>query len=169
MNENPHLSEDIAETETLNIRHGFKVGQWHLLIPIGISAELLEEANLSPIPLSPPWFLGMASHRGDVIPVFSMPSLFTPQDSANTSVKNQNWLLILDKPPKMSGLQIDSYPQLLNTLEPIQWNDQVELPELLRPFINGIYQANGQNWLDFQYDAWLLSLKSLFQGHLASR
>lgn len=147
------------------IRHGFSVGAVHLLVPPGIRVELREAPAFSPLPLSPPWFKGMANHRGDVIPVFSVPELLLPQ---HIPANSAGWLLVLDSPPKMCGLLIDSYPHLLTALQDTDLDGIAGLPERIKPFVYAAYTGHGKTWLDFRHDAWLLSVKALFQDYSLS-
>jgi len=168
MNDIQPVTHDTPITDIPAIRHGFSVGQLNLLIPTGIPVELFDEANWSPIPLTPSWFKGMTNLRGEVIPVFSLPQLLSAK-SQRTTAQNQNWLLILDKPPRMSGLLIDVYPQLLNALQEIDPATVANIPALIKPYTTRAFRGNDQNWLDFDCDAWLLSLKTLFQNYLSLR
>ncbi len=149
------------------IRHGFSVGALNLLVPPGIPVQLLEVPKLSPLPLAPPWFKGMANHRGEVVPVFSLPELLLPP-AAHATISSQRWLFIFDKPPKLCGLLTDSYPQLLSAVQAIDLEAVADIPEQIKPFVYAAYSGYGKSWLDFQYDAWLLSVKALFQDYQSS-
>lgn len=163
----PDLTDPMpAEDQPIGIRHGFVVGDLHLLIPQGVACELLEDWVVSPIPFAPPWFKGMANHRGDVVPVFSLPELLL-QDPGTTD--SRAWLIVLDKPPAMSALLINRYPQLLNDVQEVLEAGPEPAPGLIRPYLTRAYESDGKIWLDFQHDAWLLSLKRLFQDYQAHR
>ena len=154
------------EDNVIGIRHGFVVGDLHLLIPQGVACELLEDWVVSPIPFAPSWFKGMANHRGDVVPVFSLPELLLQDPSA---ANKRSWLIVLDKPPAMSALLINRYPQLLNDVQEVQETGLDLAPELIRPYLTRAYESDGKIWLDFRHDAWLSSLKQLFQDYQAHR
>lgn len=43
-----------------------------LLLPAGVSGELLFEAQAVPVPGAPPWFAGLIAVRGEVVPVLRL-------------------------------------------------------------------------------------------------
>lgn len=163
----PPAARQQDATDNSVIRHGFSVGQLHLLIPSGIPVQLLDVPRISPLPLAPPWCKGMANHRGDVIAVFSVPELLLPP-APQTTAKHPHWLLVIDSPPNMCGLLIDSYPQLLNALQEADLDSVANIPEQIWPFVYAAYTGSGKTWLDCRYDAWLLSVKALFQDYQSS-
>lgn len=145
--------------ETGDLRHGFSVGPWHLLVPSGIPAYLLDEFAISPLPFTPAWFTGIANHRGDVVPVFALPSLVI---GSPPPASQRHWLLVLDQRPAMFGLLLDNCPQPLTALQAVDANTAVPMPAPVQPFVHHAYFGNGHYWLDCHYGHWLKSLKNQF-------
>lgn len=59
-----------------------------LLLPAGVSGELLFEAQAVPVPGAPLWFAGLIAVRGEVVPVLRLPDpwIGAPEDDGHLLV-----------------------------------------------------------------------------------
>lgn len=148
------------------IRHGFKVGSLPLLVPLSAGGELLQAADICPIPNAPPWFSGFINHRGNIVPVFALDLLFsserTPLPIGKKLQQNPNRLLLLGRRQEACALQIDAYPQTLSHLQQADVPDELAIPELLRAHLSAVLTDGAKYWIDFHHQAFFASLKTLF-------
>jgi len=95
------------------LRHAFRIGEnWFLLPPgasiPGRSAELIRELPRARLPFTKPCFLGLANHRGDLIPIYDVAPL-VDEEARGTG----DFFLVLGRRDSRVGLRIDEIESLL--------------------------------------------------------
>jgi twitching motility protein PilI len=112
----------------------YRVGDFVFLTTIGGIAEVLEPSSLTPIPNTQPWFLGLASCRGNVIAVSDLHAYLGGGLTLQTPISR--YLVI-----KVEG---DSFALLVDEVlglqkyRPSQLSEEaVDLPYSLKPYIHG--------------------------------
>lgn len=131
------LANSGMELRTLH----FKVGQYNLLVPLDTSAEIISDIDYSPIPLSRPWLLGIASRRGQLLTLIDLKNFLF---NAEPTKKIHGKRVIANKIGAIFlGLVVDQVVGLMNiqsnefTQEyPQQWDAAV------LDILSGIYKEN---------------------------
>lgn len=126
----------------------FRAGGWGFCLPISLHCEVIEAMPVNPIPLVEPWFSGLLNIRGNIVPVADLCLL----PGAAIAAPKKRYLLALGQGGKMMVLWIDSYPQMLASIDG-QLQTMPQLPPQLLPCIDTAYQHLGQIWLSARFDA----------------
>lgn len=91
---------------------GFSVGDVHYAIDIGVVREIVNPLPVTPLPHTPREVLGVADHRGDVVPVVSLRARFgLPEAPPNRSHK---WILV-EGAAYPVGLAVDAVTEVFRT------------------------------------------------------
>jgi chemotaxis signal transduction protein len=151
--------QNLDHINIADIRHGFTVSSYSLLVPKAVRTEVIQAPPLYPLPNTPNWFSGFVSHRGEAIPVFYLEALLNPH---SLTKKNRQWILFLEQQQKTCGILIDSCPYKVNQLTEMAVADVSAIPESIMPYIEKAFFDGQREWLDFSYHQFFLSLKSAF-------
>lgn len=145
-----------------DIRHGFTVSSYSLLVPKAVRTEVIQADAIYPLPNMPSWFSGFVNHRGEALPIFYLEALFNPQ---SVNKKNKQWILILEQHQKSCGILINNCPYKVNNLTE-KGGENIStlsaIPESITPYIEKVFFDGHHEWLDFSYHQFFLSLKSAF-------
>ena len=125
--------------EYIQRRYGVIAGGLHLLLPQGVSAELLHDQALTRILLAPLALRGVANVRGTLLPVFDLAKLI----AAPTSSEEQ--VLMIGNHPEALGLLVQGFPLPLTGLQALA---EGQVPELLQPYLRSAWQQQEQHWFD---------------------
>ena len=74
------ISQDVQSLQSLH----FRVENYNLLLPLDTSTEVINKIDYSPIPISRPWLLGVASIRGQLLTLIDLKSFLFNTDSAGS-------------------------------------------------------------------------------------
>lgn len=78
----PEFGSAVAkEDQSLQSLH-FRVGQYDLLVSLDPSTEVINKLDYSPIPISRPWLLGVASRRGQLMTLVDLNNFLFNSDPA---------------------------------------------------------------------------------------
>lgn len=128
------------------IRFGARVGDIGLLIPLGMLSELVEDAEIYPLPTTPLWFQGLINLRGSLVPVFDLKALF---ENVGQKAERTN-LLVLNSREEAVGILINGLPM---TLDVAQTLEQLPvLPPVLREYSQAVYVLGEEVWVEFDFD-----------------
>lgn len=84
----------------------FEVSGQRLIAPMGEVSEVLNMPDLTTVPLTQPWLLGVANVRGRLLPLTDLTSFLS---LARAPVRpSQRKVLVIDQPGLFSGLVIDA-------------------------------------------------------------
>jgi hypothetical protein len=102
-------------------RHAFRIGARWILIPAGAPAEVSPTLACTRLPFTAPWCLGLASFRGDLVPIYDLGALL-----GETAPGAGSSLLILGQRESRAGLRIDEIagfevPQQAPRTLPSRW------------------------------------------------
>ena len=91
---------------------GFVVGDVHYAIDIARVREIVNPLAITELPHTPPEVVGVADHRGDVVPVILLRARFgLPSMEENRSTK---WILV-DAGTHTVGLVVDAVTEVFRT------------------------------------------------------
>ncbi len=108
----------------------FRVGQYNLLLPLDHSTEVINKIDYSPIPISRPWLLGIASRRGQLMTLIDLKNFLFNADSAD-SLKHKR-IIATRVGQMLLGLVVDQVVGMARLWEmqtensyPASWDDSV--------------------------------------------
>ena len=127
-------------------RLGVRVGEELLLVPLDDISEVLPVPEMEPVPLTRPWFLGMANVRGNLYGVNDMAQL--AGHPATVQGLDSRILLVHQKYAGNVALLVGELLGLRN-LEQMQ--EESTPPVAEQPWINGrvFRDMDGKSWHEF--------------------
>jgi twitching motility protein PilI len=129
-------------------RYGFRVGSLSLLIDADTGSEVIRVQNISTLPGSAPWLLGLINLRGNLVPIFDLRLVLGLDGSDGTQTR---LVLILDKGEDAVGMIIDDFPQALAAMRPI--SSLPRLPLMLQEHVRAGYLKEERIWLEFDHES----------------
>ncbi|WP_085315935.1 chemotaxis protein CheW [Derxia lacustris] len=81
----------------------FALGREHFALPIESVREILELAELTPVPLMPAFLRGVMNLRGVVVPVIDLASRF---DLGNTVATRRSCVVVVELPGSETGTRV---------------------------------------------------------------
>jgi twitching motility protein PilI len=148
--------ESISDIPLLPVEETFfkiKVGARGLLVPATFYCEVADHVQVSPLPMTQPWFSGLINLRGNLVPVIDLHRLLD-EDVADPKKRR---LFTLDKGEKAVGLWIDGLPEMLGTSrEPLE--QLPALPTAIAPYAYSGFVSDGQVWLNIEFEAFFKAL-----------
>lgn len=133
------LREAQAEAEPTS-RLGVQTGTRYWLLKLDDAGEMLPLPEVSGVPLTKPWYVGLANIRGVLASVVDFGAFMTGEATARTP--DSRLLLIADRFQSFSGLVISRMLGLKNiqTLEPV--DEQAD-----QPWVGAAYRdEEGRVW-----------------------
>lgn len=102
---------------------GFTIDDVHYAVDIFRVREIINPLQIVPLPHAPPTVLGVADHRGDVVPVLDVRRRFGLASVAPT--RRTKWIVV-ELGERLVGLVVDSVTDVFGASEP----DQRSVPEI---------------------------------------
>ncbi|SCZ61842.1 chemotaxis protein CheW [Thiohalomonas denitrificans] len=132
-----------VEIQTTWAGIGFRVGDAHLVAPLGVVREILTFPVLTRVPGAKVWMKGIANVRGNLLPVTDLKGLLVGK---STPMRQSARVLVVNNGTVSAGLLVDEVFGLRHFLDE-DFSDSAEaVPEFIRRFINGIYRQNQEIW-----------------------
>lgn len=91
---------------------GFSVGNVHYAVPIGCVREIINPAEVTRLPHAPAVVVGVADHRGEVVPVIDLRIRFGVQSIEDA--RRTKWILV-DVGGMTIGLVVDRVTEVFGT------------------------------------------------------
>ena len=127
-------------------RYGFRVGTLGLLIQAGCGSEVMQMPTVWTLPGTPPWLLGLANLRGNLVPVFELGQLL---GMGQRAAGEKPLVLVFDQGDKAVGMVIDDFPKPLFELIPLP--NLPQLPTSLIAHVRKGYVKDHTIWLEFDH------------------
>lgn len=159
MNANANVQTE-SQTPYQEVRHGFSVAGFNLLLPKAVYSEVVSQPRICAIPTTPAWFAGFINHRGDTVPVYDMALFLKPQESSELG-QRKRWVLLLDEHPYMAGILLTEPPAGLVAPQATDLPFP-EMPEALSPHVHDGYLHGEKVWANFNHRQFFMALKKLF-------
>ena len=132
---------------------GFRVGGLGFLVSAEIYCEVLEQAQVNPLPNTQAWFGGLLNLRGNLVPVIDLHRLL----GESVADPKKRRLFTLDKGEKAVALWIDGLPEVHGPgREPLE--ALPPLPAVLAPHVPWGYAYQGQAWLNVRFADFFIAL-----------
>lgn len=121
----------------------FEVGGQEFVAPMGEVSEILAMPELTPIPLTKPWLLGVANVRGRLLPLADLAK-FLHIDS-HERLKNKK-VMVIDQDGVFSGILVDQVTGMVQ-FSGSDYKD-TPLPESspFAPYNHGKFSKEGKDW-----------------------
>jgi twitching motility protein PilI len=132
---------------------GLRVGNLGLLVAHDCSGELIEDAQVHPLPGAPPWCRGLINLRGRLLPAFD---LHEPLGVTRFRAQRQ-WWLALGTGDDAFAFPIDALPVSLVADEAAAVEVTV-VPQSVRPHTPVSYRIGGELWLEFRHRDFIRAL-----------
>ncbi len=128
---------------------GFRIGERRFLCGIKSIAELLLIPDVTPVPGSQPWVVGMANLRGNLAAVIDLNRYL---HAKATQLTNRSRALLVEHPGAALGLLVDEVLGQRSVAGDRMAELDEEQDEALRPYVAGSIQLDGQQWTIFNVD-----------------
>jgi twitching motility protein PilI len=139
--------------EYLGTFFGFRIGSLGFLVPADIFCEVIEQAQVNPLPNTQAWFSGLLNLRGNLVPVIDLHR-FIGEAAADPKKRR---LFTIDKSEKAVALWIDGLPEVHGLArEPLK--QLPAIPAVLAPFVTWGYVYEGQVWLNLRFGEFFQAL-----------
>lgn len=125
----------------------FEVSGQRLVAPMGEVSEVLSMPDLTTIPLTKPWLLGVANVRGRLLPLTDLTSFLSlPRASVRPS---QRKVLVIDQPGFFSGLVIDAVLGIQQFTSAQYRAESLPSDSPLAAYSHGKFVKDEQEWFVF--------------------
>lgn len=152
--------EQIQAAEKFQVitTHGVVLGNIGLLMPADRVSELIENLSICRLPNTPPWFQGIASVRGNMIPVFDLHELLAVPVLGK---RQDRKVITVDNGEAAAAFWVDEMPRLVMVTSDDHMNNVPPLPPLIRDNARGYYLKDEQIWIDWDVEAFFTVLGNL--------
>lgn len=142
---------------------GFQLDRYYFVIGIDCLEEIMPEPSYTRIPIVKPWLKGIANMRGHLLPVMDLNKLFGMV--SGSSRKQHRVMAVRTIDEGYVGFLVDAvYGMQHFSIDSMSSTEAVDVPELLSPFVSGVYQGGQQNWLVFDAKSFMASSQFLAIG-----
>ena len=123
-----------------NRRYGIQIAGVSILLPEGVSAELLHDMSIARMLLAPSYLRGVINLRGALLPVFDLAHLLGAAMPINTQ-----YVLMLASTDQTLGLLVSGHPQAIHGLQRLE---SQPAPATLAPYVLSAWQEHDKTWLE---------------------
>lgn len=117
---------DAAAEDAPAARLGVQIGAEHWLIPLEEAGEVVPLPVVAPVPLTQPWFKGLANIRGNLFSVVDMAAF--QGDEPVTASADTRLLLVADRYHMSAALMVNRMLGLRNTQQLERQNAKADRP-----------------------------------------
>lgn len=135
---------DAASRKTVLSRLGFQVGQEKWLVNLSDVSEVIPVPNIVPVPLTLPWYRGVANIRGKL---YSIADFAAFQDQPAIGIgMERRVILVAEKLIEGSGLVVS---RMLGLHNPELFTPESSDTYVAKPWIKGAYRdVGGTRWYE---------------------
>jgi len=155
------LSDSVSNTSSSRL--GVSIGQDRVLVDLAEISEVLALPEMYPVPLTKPWFLGMANVRGNLYGINDL-ALLAGMPATGKKTSNSRVLLINQELAAQAGLVVDRLIGLRSLDQLKQKKSKKAKAFCFKP--ETYEDAEGNTWLELDCDA-LVNSKEFMQPSLA--
>lgn len=138
---------DEEDDHTKKRFYGFKINHIHFLLDSSVRSEVVNEADIVPIPLMPSCIKGLCNVRGSLVPVYDLYEKLGIEKSAKNPGKSK--ILVLDENQDMAAIEIDDLPTTLKFDEQDAQENVSTDNQSVNKIITYCYKENGNEWFEF--------------------
>ena len=135
---------DAASRKTVLSRLGFQVGEDKWLVNLSDVSEVIPVPNIVPVPLTLPWYRGVANIRGKLYSITDFAA-FQGQPAIGPGMERRV-ILVAEKLIEGSGFVVS---RMLGLHNPELFTSELLDANVVRPWIKGAYRdAGGTRWYE---------------------
>ena len=135
---------DAASRKTVLSRLGFQVGEEKWLVNLSDVSEVIPVPNIVPVPLTLPWYRGVANIRGKLYSIADFAA-FQEQPAIGIGMERRV-ILVAEKLIEGSGFVVS---RMLGLHNPEQFTPESSDTFVAKPWIKGAYRdAGGTRWYE---------------------
>ncbi len=144
---------EMVEEEQGLSRHTVRVGNIGLILPHDEVSELVEKAIVYDLPNTRPWFAGITSIRGNMIPVFDLHALFSIELPAAG-----RRLIVVGEDRTAAAFWVEDFPRLLVFADEDLTTAEPAIPSLIREHAHSYFLQDGQAWVEWDCKSFFAAL-----------
>jgi chemotaxis signal transduction protein len=144
---------ELEQESRLLQAHAVLVGNIGLILPRDEVSEIVERLTACRLPNTAPWFNGVTSVRGSMIPVFDLHELF--------SIDHENIrrrLVVVGEAETAASFWVDGFPQMVLLSDQEIMATTPPIPPLIREHAKRFYLKDGQIWVDWDIKSFFMTL-----------
>lgn len=126
-------------------RRGLVIGTLGLLVAVDVKGEVLDDAELHPLPRTRSWCRGLVNVRGRLLPAFDL------HEYLSVSAAERRWWLVLRTDVHELAVAVDALPPSVNVASGSRVDPDPALPEKLREHVDAAYRIDDRLWLEFRH------------------
>jgi len=149
------LGAAVGDDRDLQV-HTVLIGNIGLVLPKHEVSELIDRPAVCHLPNTLPWFAGVISVRGSMIPVFDLHLLFAIEPPAG-----KRRLVVVGQNETAAALWVDDFPRLLVLLDEDGTTTEPPLPSLIRAHTRSFYLKDEQAWVEWDAKAFFTVLGAM--------
>lgn len=133
-----------VETKPEWIGVGFRLGQAHLLAPLGEVLEILTyPGQTTRVPGARPWVKGIANVRGNLLPIMDLQACL---NGRQTDLNPGSRVLVVSHKGVFAGLLVDEVLGLKHFQEEQRTQDLPPLDASITPYLKRAYHDGDEHW-----------------------
>ncbi len=131
------------QTEEEWIGIGFRLGDLHLVAPLGEVSEILAPPSLSQVPRTKRWVCGIANVRGNLMPIMDLQGYL--HDTA-PSLNRRSRILVVNHRGVYSGLVVDAVLGLRHFREEQRCDELPGHDEQVHEYMAHGFRIGAEHW-----------------------
>lgn len=129
--------------------YGITLNGINILLPIGVFCEFVAQPQVTSLPNSPNYFLGLMNLRGNLAPVYDLTRFIASDRSESPAVARQ--VVILGKGDDCAALLCEAAPKTFD-LTYIAFNkDFTQAPDTIRGLLTRRFLIEGAPWFELDF------------------
>lgn len=124
--------------------HAVLVGNIGLLLPSGEVSELIDNLPVCRLPNTPLWFNGVASVRGNMIPVFDLHELLDIEGRGK-----DRKVIVVGSGESATAFWVDEMPRMVMVTSDNRMSSRPPLPQLVREHALEYFLKDEQIWISW--------------------
>ncbi len=141
--QNAHGLPQQEQTEEYWSGIGFRLGNLHLVAPLGEVAEILTPLRLSKVPRTKSWVCGMANVRGNLMPIMDLQAFLHERPA---SMNRRSRILVVNHNGVYSGLVVDAVLGLRHFRDDQRCEELPGDDECIHEYMTHGFKGEGEHW-----------------------
>ncbi len=141
----------VDSDKELNLRFGFRVGEFNFLINESMPCEVIQNSVIYPVPNAPKLVLGLINLRGILLPAIDLKAFVSKED---VITKDQRTLLVLEQGNKAFAIFADELPTAIN-IDQVELNLIADSAQKTLPcqidYVAASYMINSEIWHEIKF------------------
>jgi len=127
---------------------GFEIEGVKLVAPLEQVAEIVKAEDITPVPLTPAWVLGVANVRGNVFTLVDLPGFLGFRVKAIRSAIN---VMVLSAKGFRTAVRVSEVRGLRQLPEEVTEGNVDAIREQIRPYVSRVLNLEDGAWGEFDF------------------